>query len=252
MSAVAVLLVAIALPNGLSEATGAGKSLPERWRLTLIPKDIPKLPDSVFRSMWSYGGGDRGDPSAGVHRVTFDTAAGKSTTVVTISREKGRETKVAPFAVYGSLMEYDGQLSTYYLTERHLLKRVAVRVSPRTWYRAQSDSYSDGTMTVEEFLFAFVDDPAKVKEGTVKVTRAVRTVKKGKEGRPKREELTATYKPRGSEQGDRFWLVLRPTFKPGEPQFGLPSLQFREEGKYAWFDGPGSSGDSWRKGRLAK
>ena len=83
-----------------------------------------------------------------------------------------------PLAVYGPLVEYDGNLYTVAITnwETDATKKprwalnlgAAIEIQKNVWYQAGSERFTDGKVRVREYRLEFADDPRTKDEGKVK------------------------------------------------------------------------------------
>jgi len=160
--------------------------IPTRWRLQLVPRDLPPLPDSFYTTTWqrSY------DPRQGGGWIeTFRFGRDTLTTpgVVTIDhipyrprheQQEKATTRKVPLAVYGPLVEFEGQLQMVAIADRNLggdkptpvLRATAIEGLKNVWYQAWcAGPGSNGKALVEECRLEFADDPRDKDEGRVTV-----------------------------------------------------------------------------------
>lgn len=192
--------------------------IPERWLLKYAPKELPQLPDTFFTTDWHHGYFPRSLAGAYDEWMQFrrETLAAPGEVTITRTgrgfgedrREPPRGTAVrrAPLAVYGPLVEYDGQLVTVAVSnwERGakakkaksilmLSQGSAVEVSNNVWYQAGSDRATEGDRVIE-YRLEFASDPRTANEGKVKVFRHQRLVAK-RDGKSVEAEGTFAVNP---------------------------------------------------------
>jgi hypothetical protein len=161
--------------------------IPTRWKLQLVPRDLPPLPDSFYTTTWiRYH-----EPRYGPWRETFRFGRDTLTTpgIATIRRSPGAPrtrpglgpqqdpNRDIPLAVYGPLVEIDGHLVTITVGEvksggdRSIpaLSNIAIETRKNVWYQAGGGTGSNGKALVKECLLEFIDDPRVKDEGRVTV-----------------------------------------------------------------------------------
>ena len=120
MFAITLTGLAFAAP---AESPARPASIPERWLLKLMPKELPKLPEAFSKTTWT----EQHNPRAGggwIDWYAFAPEAGE----VTVTRQnfrgfdadagtKGVTVRTAPLAVHGVIVEYDRKLFTVALSE---------------------------------------------------------------------------------------------------------------------------------------
>jgi hypothetical protein len=161
--------------------------IPARWLLRYTPKELPKLPDTFYETAWYYGFHPRSLRGAYTEWTEFPRDSITNPAKATITHSGGgfgedeRQTTVrrVPLAVYGPLVEYDGQLVTVAITnyEKDAEKKprwalnlgAAVEVRKNVWYQAGSERFTDGKVRVREYLMEFASDPRTEAEGKAKV-----------------------------------------------------------------------------------
>jgi hypothetical protein len=171
-------------PDGPKERAAP---IPARWLLRYAPKDPPRLPDTFYDTAWYYGYYPRSLRGAFTEWTEFarDSITKPAEATLTHSGTEiggmGRNTtaRKAPLAVYGPLVEYDGQLVTVAITnyEKDPEKKprwalnlgAAVEVRKNVWYQAGSERFTDGKVRVREYLLEFASDPRTAAEGKAKV-----------------------------------------------------------------------------------
>ena len=100
------------------------ESIPARWLLKYAPRELPKLPDRFFETEWYYGFTPRSLAGAYTEWTKFHcdslTAAGEVTVIHSGRgfRDEGNKPTLRrmPLAVYGPLIEFDGNLHTVQVT----------------------------------------------------------------------------------------------------------------------------------------
>jgi hypothetical protein len=227
--------------------------IPTRWQLQLVPRDLPPLPGSFYTTTWmrSY------DPRMGggwyeTYRFGRDTLTTPG--VVTINRtpphpidrprggggfggpqelQKDPNREV-PLAVYGPLVEFEGQLQMVAVVDREpgddypgpVLRATAIETRKNVWYQAKSEHFSIGPARVEECRLEFADDPRVKDEGRVTVRYSIRMTdeQKGETG-----EFEVRFKlkviPGLNQQGRRVGMSL--------PNGRAYNLYLRENGQAA-------------------
>jgi hypothetical protein len=162
------------------------QSIPARWLLKYAPADLPALPATFFDTDWHHGSHPRSvsggyDEWVRFARDSFTTPPGASITHAASGfsdAERVTKFRQVPLAVYGPLVEYDGNLYTVAITnwETDATKKprwalnlgAATEVRKNVWYQAGSERFTDGKVRVREYRLEFADDPRTKDEGKVK------------------------------------------------------------------------------------
>lgn len=166
--------------------------IPARWLLKYAPKDLPPLPDTFAKTDWHYGFLPRSLRGAYDDWTQFrpDSVTTPGEVVLThVARdfgndERGVTVRRVPLAVYGPLVEYDGNLYTVAVSNwardpkakpvLMLNQGAAVEAPKNVWYQAGSARTIRGEVNVVEYRLEFADDPRANDGGKVKVFRAER------------------------------------------------------------------------------
>lgn len=219
-------MLAVLLGTALATAPGAEPPapLPDRFLLKLAPADLPKLPDTFWKTTWLDASGGRNPRAGWTEWIEFAPGAQQKEAGVTFTKQTGlpEDGKVtvrsAPLAVHGALVEFDRKLYTVALTERkgdegktrkYLTLGAAVEIKPNVWYQAFSEEFSDGTGRVTELSAEFAVDPRKEKEGKATVRQYVRALD---ERQGKLTEFEGEFTPAKGKFGPavRVWGKLLP------------------------------------------
>jgi hypothetical protein len=160
--------------------------IPARWLLKYAPAELPALPATFHDTAWHHGFHPRSLRGAFDEWTQFARDSLTTPPDVTITHtewgfddKRGATVRKVPLAVYGPLVEYDGNLHTVAITNwekedgkkpRWVLNLgAAIEVRKNVWYQAGSERFTDGKVRVREFRLEFADDPRTKDAGKVKV-----------------------------------------------------------------------------------
>jgi hypothetical protein len=200
--------------------------IPERWLLKYAPKDMPPVPDRFYDAEWYHGFFPRSLRGGFTEWTKFgrDSLAGPPEVVVTHSGggfdtdERTTRVRRVPLAVYGSLVEYDGNLYSVAITNHQtnaaekprwtLSFGSAAEVRKNVWYQAGSERLADGKVRVREYRLEFADDPRAKAAGKAKVFGSDRQADKF-EGETTEEDAEFTVEERPGSGRRRVTMNLK-------------------------------------------